>query len=36
VIYRRLSGDVTLRLEVFLKGKRSVSETWDLKAPPPR
>ncbi len=30
VIYRRLSGQVTLRLEVVLKDKRSVSESWDL------
>ena len=29
VIYRRLSGQVRFRLEVFLKGRRSVSETWD-------
>jgi hypothetical protein len=31
VTYRRLSTRVRLRLEVFLKGKRSLSETWELR-----
>jgi hypothetical protein len=29
VIYRRMTGRVRFRLEVFLKGGRSVTETWD-------
>jgi hypothetical protein len=29
VIYRRMTAQVRFRLEVFLKGGRSVSETWD-------
>jgi hypothetical protein len=33
VTYHRLSDQVTLRLEVLLKGKRSVSESWDLNGP---
>lgn len=35
VIYRRRSGQVTLRLEVLLKGKRTVSESWDLTSGKP-
>ncbi|MGE5570179.1 MAG: hypothetical protein ACM3S5_14180 [Rhodospirillales bacterium] len=34
VTYRRTSGSVTFRLEVFLKNKRSLSETWSLEAAP--
>jgi hypothetical protein len=32
VTYSRVSEHVRLRLEVFLKGGRSVSETWELRA----
>ncbi len=32
VSYRRLSTRVKLRLEVRMKGKRSVSETWELSS----
>lgn len=34
VTYRRTSGSVTFQLEVFLKNRRSLSETWSLKAAP--
>ncbi|RPJ81036.1 MAG: hypothetical protein EHM13_11105, partial [Acidobacteria bacterium] len=30
VIYRRVTSRVRFRLEVLLKDKRTVSETWDL------
>jgi hypothetical protein len=33
VIYRKVTSQVRFRLEVFLKGRRSVSETWE---PPDR
>jgi hypothetical protein len=29
VIYRKVSNQVQFRLEVFLKERRSVSETWE-------
>lgn len=35
VFYHKASADVHFRLEVFLKGNRSVSETWDLNSSAP-
>jgi hypothetical protein len=32
VVYRRTTPDVHFRLEIFLKGHRTVSETWDLRS----
>jgi proteasome lid subunit RPN8/RPN11 len=34
VIYRRLSSPVRFRLEVFLSGNRTLSESWEPPAPP--
>lgn len=34
ITYRRNSGSVTFRLEVFLKNRRSLSETWSLEPAP--
>ena len=31
VIYRRVSGNVTFRLEVFTRDRTSIAETWDYK-----
>ncbi len=32
VIYRRMTKAVRFRLEIFLKGNRSLSETWELRS----